>query len=193
MSLYTITITLILVMDPLGNIPIFLSILRKYDAKKQMQIMLRESFIAIAVLFAFLFFGSYILKGFNITTAALSVSGGLVLFIIALKMIFSTEDFDGPDRSEEPFIVPIAIPLIAGPSSLAMVMLFASRQPDQLAELSLAVAIASVVLIATIMCSRIFMKLLGPRALAAIARLMGMILTTVAVQMFLDGIMEYIH
>lgn len=195
-NIYTATITMILVMDPLGNIPLFLSILKSIPPKRQAWIILRESLIAFVILSLFLFFGRYILNGLHITEPALNIAGGIILFIIALRMIFPHPDTPAasPDRViGEPFIVPLAIPLTAGPATLATVLLFASQQPDKMGSWFVALVIASVVFTITLLCSRYLMRILKERGLIALERLMGMILTTVAVQMFLSGVSVYFH
>lgn len=194
MTLYTATITLILVMDPLGNIPIFLSILKNFDLKTQRRILIRETLIACLVLLLFLFCGKYIMRGLGITTSALSIAGAIVLFLIAARMIFPAETKESSGHeTNEPYIVPLAIPLTAGPSAIAIVMLFVSRAPEQLALLFSAVIIASVVFLLIVLLSHYLMRLLGGRGLIAVERLMGMILTTIAVQMFLSGLYSYVH
>lgn len=194
MTLYKATITLILVMDPLGNIPIFLSILKSYDFKKQIRIIAREIIIAFFILILFLFFGQYIMRGLNITTTALSIAGAIILFLIALRMIFPPEKHDTELLpTEEPFIVPLAIPLTSGPSAIAIVMLFAAREPTQMSLLFSAIAIASVIYLAVMLMAHRLMRFLGNRGLIAMERLMGMILTTIAVQMFLSGLASYFH
>jgi len=192
MSIYTAAITLILVMDPVGNIPLFLSILKGIPPKRQAWIILRESLVAFVILTLFLFFGGQILHGLNITEPALNISGGIILFIIAIRMIFPHADTQTKDPiAGEPFIVPLAIPLTAGPASLATVMLLASQQPDQIGACFIAIIIASAIFTAILLCSRYLMHILKMRGLIALERLMGMILTTVAVQMFLTGVGEY--
>src|SRR3990167_548933 len=122
MEYYSAALTLILVMDPLGNIPIFLSILQRFERRKQLWIILRECLFAFLILVGFLFFGQYILKGLGVSTSALNVAGGIILFLIALNMIFPTKNnVLSDDHLDDPFIVPLAIPLTAGPSSLATV------------------------------------------------------------------------
>ena len=192
MSVYSAALTLILVMDPFGNIPVFLSLLSHFDARKRRRIIVREMLIAFAILVVFLFFGKYILAGLHISQPALSISGGVILFLVAIRMIFP-----GPTtRSEttadsEPVIVPLAVPLVAGPSAMAMVILFATQYPNRMldwfAALSIAWATSSLVLFA----SDYLRKVFGSRALKAIERLMGMILTTLAVQMLLTGIRDF--
>lgn len=193
MTLYTIAITLILVMDPLGNIPVFLAILRNYDTRTQTRIILRESLIAFLILVLFVFFGRYILHGLHITTPALSIAGGVILFIIALRMIFPSEQKAAKEDFEEPLIVPLAVPLTAGPSAMAMVLLFVTRDPHHLWLVFLGVLIASAIFTVIMLFAPFLMKILGKRGLTAIERLMGMILTTIAVQMFLFGVAQYLH
>jgi multiple antibiotic resistance protein len=194
MTLYTVAITLILVMDPLGNIPVFLSVLERFEPRRQIKIIFREVFIAFVILTIFLFFGRYIMHGLNLSTEALSVAGGLILFLIAIRMIFPPEKKESPeDDPEEPFIVPLAVPLTAGPSALAMVLLFATREPNHLFSLFAAVTVATIIFLAIMLCSPYLMRILGRRGLIAVERLMGMILTAVAVQMLLSGIVHFIQ
>lgn len=192
MTYYTAAITLILVMDPLGNIPVFLSLLKRYDPKTQARIITRETCIAFLILTLFLFSGKFIMGGLHLTPEALRVSGGIILFIIALRLIFPQDKtLSKEEEEDEPFIVPMAIPLIAGPSALATVVLFATRNPGYLWNEFIAVMIASAVFLVLMLLSRYLMRILGRRGLKALERLMGMILTTVAVQMFLGGIKAY--
>ncbi|MFT3741920.1 MAG: MarC family protein [Gammaproteobacteria bacterium] len=194
MTIYTAAITLILVMDPLGNVPLFLSVLKNTSSRKQAWVIFRETFIAFTILTVFLFFGRNILHGLHITQAALNIAGGIILFIIALRMIFPHPDVPqhGESIQGEPFIVPLAIPLIAGPASLATVMLFASQQPSKMFSWFIALLIAAVFCTLVLLCSRFLMKILRERGLIALERLMGMILTTLAVQMFLTGLDSYL-
>ncbi len=194
MNVYTATITLILVMDPLGNIPIFLGVLNSVPHKRRKRIILRETFIAFIILLLFLYFGKYILESMQISAPALSIGGGIILFLIALKMIFPNED--QPKRvaqTSEPFIVPLAIPLIAGPSALAFVMLLANQAPEHLSWWALALFLAWAACTIVLVFADLLRKILGERGLIAIERLMGMILTTMAVQMFLSGVEAFFH
>lgn len=193
MTLYTAAITLILVMDPLGNIPVFLAILKNFDYKTQRRIMVRESLIAFCVLIAFLFGGEYVMRGLGLTTNALSIAGAIVLFLISLRMMFPGEHKErSENETEEPFIVPLAIPLIAGPSAMAIVMMWAARSPEHQMMLLSAVLIASFAFLVCILLAHSLMRILGKRVLIAIERLMGMILITIAVQMFLTGLSSYL-
>lgn len=194
MTLYSATLTLLLVMDPLGNVPLFLSVLNSVNPHHRRKIILRETFFAFMILTIFLFFGKYILEGMRISEAALSIAGGIILFLIAIRMIFPHEEHNKrPKPITEPFIVPLAIPLIAGPSALAFVMLLANQKPDHLGlwffALFLAWAISTLILVF----AENLRKVLGEKGLIAIERLMGMLLTTMAVQMFLTGIQRFFH
>jgi len=194
MTLYTAAITLLLVMDPLGNIPVFLSILNSVTPLRRKKIILRETFFALLILLFFLFFGKFILEGMQISESALGIAGGIILFIIALRMIFPDENNEHkPKQQSEPFIVPLAIPLIAGPSTMAFVMLLANQSPNQLPLWSAALFIAWAICAVTLVFADYLSKILGERGLLAVERLMGMILTTMAVQMFLTGIAQFFH
>ena len=194
MNLYTATITLILVMDPLGNVPVFLTVLNSVEVKKRKRIVLRETFIAFLILLLFLFFGKNILESMQISGPALGIAGGIILFLIAIKMIFPQEETaKRSPQIGEPFIVPLAIPLIAGPSALAFVMLLANQAPQHLGLWTLALFIAWLTCTIILVCADFLRKILGDRGLTAIERLMGMILTTMAVQMFLTGVEAFFH
>lgn len=194
MSLYSATITLALVMDPLGNIPIFLSVLNSVDPKRRKLLVLRETFIAFLILTAFLFFGKNILEGMSISEPALGIAGGIILFLIAIRMIFPPEEEQKVSKTTtEPFIVPLAVPLIAGPSAMAVVMLLANQAPQHLGRWLLALFIASLFCTFILVFADSLRKILGDRGITAIERLMGMILTTMAVQMFLTGISAFFH
>ena len=192
MTLLSATITLILVMDPLGNIPVFISVLKPFSPQRQRFIICREVFIAFIIILIFLLCGKYILHGLHITTPALSISGGIILFVIAIRMIFPPQKkSEDAVTLEEPFIVPLAVPLTAGPSALATVVLLTSRAPQHMMHWAIAVVFANIIFLIIMLSSSFLIKLLKKRGLIAIERLMGMILTTVAVQMFLDGISHF--
>jgi multiple antibiotic resistance protein len=194
MTLYSAIITLLLVMDPLGNIPLFLSTLRSVSPRRRKYIILRESFIAFIVLVLFLFFGQYILEGMRISQPALAISGGIILFIIAIRMIFPhNQDEEKMQPAMEPFIVPLAVPLIAGPSTMAMVMLLGNQAPYDMPRWFIALFAAWAATTVILVFADVLSKLLGERGLLAIERLMGMILTTMAVQMLLTGFEQFFH
>ena len=191
MTFYVAAMTLILVMDPLGNIPVFLSVLKRFDQRKQFMIICREVFIAFIILLLFLFFGKYIMHGLQLSTDALSISGGIILFLIAIRMIFPNNNAMASFDDTDPFIVPLAVPLTAGPSALATVLLFVTQNPGHLMMWFWAVVFATVVFFIIVSAGNLLIRCLGERGLVAIERLMGMILTTVAVQMFLTGLRHY--
>ncbi|TAK74699.1 MAG: MarC family protein [Gammaproteobacteria bacterium] len=194
MTLYSATITLILVMDPLGNIPLFLSVLNHVSPKKRQGIILRETSIAFMVLTLFLFFGQYILQGMHISEPALQIAGGIILFLIAIRMIFPHDTPEERSRQMlDPFIVPLAVPLIAGPSTLTMVMVLATQAPNEMPRWFAALIIAWLISTVILVFADALRKILGERGLIAIERLMGMILTTMAVQMSLSGFEQFLH
>ena len=186
-------ITLALVMDPFGNIPAFLSILSHMETRRRRRVILRELIIALVILVLFLFFGGYILKGMHISQPALSIAGGIILFLIALKMIFPESVRGASAKNEEdPLIVPLAVPLVAGPSTIVMVTLLSSQNSERIPESLLALLIAWGTTALILLLSDALRLILGTRILKAIERLMGMILTTMAVQMLLTGLAEYL-
>lgn len=173
----------------MGNVPAFLCILKDTDPKRQPHIIVRELLIALFVLVAFMFLGRYILLLLRISEPALSISGGIILFLIAIRMIFSSVSqmfLGGPEG--EPFIVPLAVPLIAGPSAIATVLLLMAREPQRWLEWLLAVVFAWFLTGLILLFCGSLRYVLGPRGLTAMERLMGMILTTVAVEMFISGL-----
>jgi len=193
MTIYSAAITLLLVMDPFGNIPVFLSVLKDFSGRRRRFIILREMIIALALLMLFLFFGKYILAGMNISEPALAIAGGVILFFIAIRMIFPSPSRARVPRHEEPIIVPLAVPLVAGPSSMATVILFSTANPGRLPILVAALSIAWAVSFVVLFFSDFLHRVVGKRGLNALERLMGMILTTMAVQMLLDGIAKFIR
>lgn len=193
MNIYAEALMLWLVMDSVGNIPVFAAILSHIPHERRKKIILRESFIALLVLFIFLFFGSYLLKGMQLSTASLSISGAIILFLIAIKMIFPSTQNKEQQAFQEPFIVPLAIPLTVGPACMTMVMLLHTNYPDHLLASSLAVFIAWFFTALCLYFGASLSRILGARCLIAVERLMGMLLTTMAVQMLLNGITQYIH
>ena len=193
MSLYSAAIMLFLVMDPIGNIPAFLAILHRVSAKRRQRIILRESFIAFITLTIFLFFGKFILDAMQISSPALGIAGGVILFLIAIRMIFNPGQTETAKEDAEPFIVPLAIPLLAGPSTMTLVILLGSQEPHRSWHWFLALVIAWLVSAILLLFADNLRRLLGERGLLAMEKLMGMVLTTMAVQMFLTGIAQFLH
>ncbi|MBK9155085.1 MAG: NAAT family transporter [Chloracidobacterium sp.] len=193
MTTLSAALLLFLVMDPLGNIPLFMTTLKKVEEKRQRLVVVRELLIALAVLVGFLFLGQYLLRLLHLSETALTTAGGIILMIIALKMIFPRRDASLEEDVEgEPFIVPLAIPYVAGPSAMATSLLLMSREPGRWPEWLLAVFIAWFASAVIIYFSGYFARFLGEKGLVAVERLMGMLLITVAVQMLLNGIGEFI-
>ena len=193
MTVASAALLLFLILDPLGNIPVFLGLLKSLPPARQRHILARELLIALGVLMLFLWAGKYALEVMHLRQESVSIAGGIVLFLIGLRMIFPTaEGVMGEVPGGEPFIVPLAIPMIAGPSGMAAVMLMGSSEPDRLGEWSLALLLAWGATSAILLASPFLYRLLGRRALSAIERLMGMLLVAISVQMFLDGFSQYL-
>jgi MarC family membrane protein len=184
---------LFLILDPLGNIPVFLSLLKPLPAHRLRIVLARELLIALGVLMAFLWGGKYALELMHLRQESVSIAGGIVLFLIGIRMIFPPpEGLMGELPDGEPFIVPMAIPLVAGPSGMAAVMLMGSNEPGRLGEWSLALLVAWAATAAILFSATYLYKWLGSRVLTAVERLMGMLLVAISVQMFLDGLGAYL-
>jgi MarC family membrane protein len=182
-----------LILDPLGNIPVFLGLLKELPPARQRRVLVRELLIALGVLMLFLWGGQYALEVMHLRQESVSIAGGIVLFLIGLRMIFPPpEGLMGDLHCGEPFIVPMAIPLVAGPSGMAAVMLMGSNDPARLGDWSLALMIAWGATAAILFSATLLYKLLGRRALIAIERLMGMLLVAISVQMILDGFAAFL-
>ena len=193
-SFASAVVILLLVMDPIGNIPLFVSLLRPVEPARRTRVILRECAIAFAVLLVFVFFGSAILGMLGLSDPSLTIAGGVILFLIALRMIFRRpEGIFGDTVSGEPFIVPLAIPSIAGPAAIATVMLLASRAPQRLLEWCIAVSVAMLATAVLLVSADRLAKLAGEQGLLAFERLMGLILTAIAVEMLLRGIETFVH
>ncbi|MCM2270214.1 MAG: NAAT family transporter [Thermoanaerobaculia bacterium] len=192
MTFASAAILLFLVMDPLGNVPPFLSTLAKVAPERRTRVLARELLIALAALLLFLFFGRPLLGLLGIREESLAIAGGIVLLLISLKMLFpgavgGDEELDG-----EPFVVPLAIPLVAGPSSLATILLLAGREGADPWRLSGALLVAWGASSAILLLSPLMQRALGRRGLVALERLMGLLLVALAVQLFLDGVKAYL-
>ena len=191
MRIFFNAITLLLIMDPLGNIPPFLSALKTVEPNRRRKILLREILIAYVVLLAFLFAGKYLLRLLSLQEETVSIAGGIVLFLIALRMIFPKQDATRDALEGEPFIVPLAIPLIAGPSTLASLLLLQQSTPNSTLQLFLALTLAWTVTAIILLSSTVLYRLLKERGLIAMERLMGMLLVMLAVQMFINGVAKF--
>jgi len=193
MEIYTAAATLLLIMDPLGNIPAFLSILKDVDPARRRTILMRELLFALILLLAFLFLGQYVLDFLKLRQESISIAGGIILFLIALRMIFPQKGGTFSSKpGGEPFLVPLAIPLIAGPSTLAALSLLSRSEPGRIGDWTIALGIAWGVTAVILMMSNLFYRLLRENGLMAVERLMGMLLVALSVQMLLDGVAVYL-
>jgi MarC family membrane protein len=193
-EMISVTVLLFLIMDPLGNLPIFMSVLKHLEPKRRRVVVIREMLIALLLMLIFLFAGEKILAFLNLRTETVSISGGIILFLIAIKMIFPSHESSasGLPAGEEPFLVPLAIPLVAGPSILAALMLLSHQYPHQISHLVAALLIAWGLSMVILILSDVFLRLLGDKGVSALERLMGLILVMLSTQMFLDGIRAYL-
>jgi multiple antibiotic resistance protein len=192
MDTWSAATMLFLIMDPMGNLPIFMSILKTIEPKRRRIVLIRELLFSLAIMFLFLFSGQAMLDFLNVKQEAVSIAGGIILFLIAIRMIFPQPGGAMPSSSEqEPFLVPLAIPMISGPSILAALILLANQDPSRMTDWSIALLSAWGVSAAILMFSGPLHRLMGERGLTAVERLMGMILIMIAIQMFLDGIGNY--
>ncbi len=191
LSFFSVAFSLFVVLNSLGNIPLFVGILARYKPKEQRRIIIRELFIALFILLIFNFFGHRILGLLHISQPIIGIAGGVLLFIIALGMIFPK--IHPKDRPlQEPFIVPLATPIVAGPGAIAMVMVYA----DQIQShwfMAGVVMTAWLFTLAILLLSSTIKYILGERGLTACERLGGMLLSLIAVQMLSSGILTLVY
>ena len=194
-SFLSTTILLVLITDPLGNIPFFISALRQVRAERRRIVILRECLIAFAALMVFLLAGRPILGVLHLSDDALRVGGGVILMLIAIRMIFPEHGARlGEDPVQgEPFIVPLAIPLIAGPSAMATVLLLSRQYPGQLLSITGSITVTIAITTVVFALSSRIQKVLGDQAITALERLMGLVLTAISVEMLLSGVASYIR
>lgn len=195
-SFVSSTILLVLITDPLGNIPFFISALKHVRPERRRVVVLRECLVAFAALLVFLLAGRPILRLLHLSEDALRISGGVVLLLIAIRMIFPERgarlgEEEGEDR--EPFIVPVAIPLIAGPSAMATVLLMSTPDPMRMLSLAGSLTVTIAITAVVFVSSTRIQKVLGDQAIMAMERLMGLVLTAIAVEMLLGGVASYIR
>ena len=187
-------ILLLLVTDPFGNVPLFVSALRIVPRERRWRVVVRECLIAFMLLLLFMFFGRHFLAALQLSDISLRIGGGVILFLIALRMVFPQPGglFGDTETDHEPFIVPLAIPALAGPSALATVLLFSSdNRLDVILHVAALSAVAVIWLIVLLGAERM-QRALGERAMIAFERLMGLILTAMSVEMLLAGIRAYV-
>lgn len=181
------TILLVLITDPVGNIPVFASALKAVAPERRRLVILREVLIAFALLLTFMMVGEGFLRVMNLSKLSLQFAGALVLFIIALRMIFPPPQAAQVDLPGEPLIVPLAIPALAGPSALATVLLLASQAPERRLEWVAALSVTMLICAAVLVLAERIQRWAGERFVVAVERLMGLILVAVAVEMFIQG------
>ena len=186
-------VLLLLVLDPFGSLPIFISVLKGVPPERRTRVAVREVLIAFCVLLAFMFAGQGFLNLMHLSERSLEVAGGVILLIIAIRMIFTSgsQIYASDGGAREPFIFPLAVPLLAGPSAMATVLLLASRQPQQLMQWVGAVSAAMLVCGVVMLAADRIRKLLGHSMVSAIEKLMGLVLTAIAVEMILAGLKRY--
>lgn len=188
------SVTLFFIMDPLGNVPVFNAVLAKFDSARRTFVVARELCIALVILLGFLYAGNSILSFLGLSQSSLNIAGGILLFIISMRMIFpkpnDVEDIEGAD---DPFLVPLAVPMIAGPSTIAILLLLSSSQPQRMVEWSIALFLAWSGTTVLLVASPFLLKVLGTRGSRAMERLMGMILVILATQMLLNGIRDFVQ
>lgn len=182
-------VILFFVLDSLGVVPILLTLLQDIEPQRRWKIIIRELLIALAILLIFLFFGKNLLSILQLESESVSIAGGIILFIIGIKMVFpSRHGSMGPNLEGEPLVVPLAIPLIAGPSALATLILFVNSDPNAMIDWLVVLLIAWGLTAIVLLSAPILYKILRKRGLAAVERLMGMILIMISVQMLVTGI-----
>jgi len=193
----SVFITIITVVDPFGLIPIYLSLAGKYSQKKQKYIIFKAFFIAIFIATLFLFFGKYFLYYLGIGFNSIYITGGVLLFMIGLDMIYAKprRTKGSPEENEEALgyddisVFPLAIPMLAGPGTIATIILFSSKEnsiENYLLVFS-AMLLALLLSAMTMYFSSYILKLLGKTGLNVIDRLMGMILCSLAIQFIIDA------
>ena len=185
--------TLFFVMDPLGNIAIFNGVLSRFPPRRRAQITARELVIALAIMLVLLFAGTAILNFLGLTQPSLNIAGGVLLFIIALRMIFPGAAAEAATDKDEPFIVPLAMPMVAGPSTIAILLLLSSTEPARIWEWCTALVIAWAAATLILTASPFLLRVLGDRGLRALERLMGMLLVLLATQLLLNGVREFVQ
>jgi MarC family membrane protein len=187
------TILLILITDPIGNIPIFANALRHVPPHRRPWVILREVLIAFVLLLTFMFVGESFLRAMNLSELALQIGGAVILFLIALRMVFPPPKADEAEMQVEPLIVPLAVPSIAGPSALATVLLLVSQAPDKRMDWIAALCVTMMVSVVVLVMAERIQRWAGDSLVLALERLMGLVLVSVSVEMLLRGIKTFVQ
>jgi MarC family membrane protein len=192
-DIFSAAVLLLLVIDPFGNVPVVVAALANVAPERRSRVVRRECIAAYVMLLAFMFGGQTFLAWLQLSEVSLAIAGGIILFLIALRMVFRhPEGVFGDPPGAEPFLVPLAVPSIAGPSALATVMLMVSRDPTHRAAWVAALTAAMIVATLVLLGAHRLQRVLGERGMLAVERLMGLVLTALAVQMLLDGVRTFI-
>ncbi|MBG0777827.1 MAG: MarC family protein [Desulfovibrionaceae bacterium] len=190
-TIFEIALPLLLIMDPIGNLPVCLSILKNQPPERQRRILLREMLFALGIIVLFYFLGEWLMNMLALQQSTMRVAGGVILFIISMRMVFPQEHDTADTQITDPFIVPIAVPLIAGPSLLAAVMVYAGREEGRTLAM-VAILAAWTVTSILMLAGSVITRLLGKRGMRAAERLMGLILILLSIQMLEDGLRLFI-
>lgn len=189
-------VLLLLVTDPFGNVPLFISTLAHVKPERRARVITRECLIAFFLLLLFMFGGRYFLEALQLSSTSLRIGGGVILFLIALRMVFPRADGIFGVMHEgggEPLIVPLAIPALAGPSALVTVLLFSTSHTMGMGLYVIALMLVAAVWLIVLLSAERLLRVLGPAVITAFERLMGLILTALAIEMLLAGITTYIR
>ncbi len=190
-TFWSATILLVLITDPIGNIPIFANALKHVAPERRPLVILREILIAFVLLLTFMFVGESFLRVMNLSDLALQIGGGVILFLIALRMVFPPPEGVDAEQMTEPLIVPLAVPAVAGPSALATVLLLVSQQPEKRLEWIGALCVTMLVSAVVLVSAERIQRVIGNRPVVAMERLMGLVLVSVSIEMLLRGIKTF--
>jgi len=190
-------VTLLVIIDPFGLTPVFVALTQGMTTRERRVIALRACLTAAGLLMLFAAFGETVLGFVGISMAAFRVAGGALLFLTALDMLFERrtkrrEDQTGDDRPD-PSVFPLAIPLIAGPGSIASTILLSGQRPgiEGLGVVIVVMLAVLCVVLAMFLLSGLLERLLGKTGINVVTRLLGMLLAALAVQFILDGLREF--
>lgn len=193
MNLFSIAFSLFLLIDAVGNIPLFISFLKGINPARQRAIILREMVIALFIILLFSFAGELLMSFLQITPDTIQIAGGIILFILALKMVFppAHDPNEALPHDSEPFIVPLAIPLVAGPAVLAAVIIYTNQEANHLIMMGAIMLAWGASLLILILAPSI-QKIFGSKGITALERLMGLLLTLIGIQMLMNGVSSFI-
>jgi multiple antibiotic resistance protein len=190
-SVVTIIVTLFVTLNAFGNVPVFIAMLKDFDPIRQRKIITREMIFALLIMVIFSFFGELILDLFDLNIPILRIAGGMLLSLISLSMVFP-KPHNAESLKQEPFLVPLAIPIITGPASISMVMVFSHQIQNQLLMMT-AILCAWIPSFIALLLSSFLKRVLGEKLLLAFERLAGLILMFISIQMITTGIKQFIE